>query len=234
MKTASLPRLFTYSAGALLLAAALGLFISVWSGSGLSHPHDPLFGMSQPEFFWIVGGLEFIIALICIFGKRVFLQANLVLWLAMNFVVYQAGLWMMDVSGGFNGYLGDVGATFGIPVSLADLMLKILVAYLLSGGLLALLCTWIKQESGESQGDTEGHLKTSCSACGGHIQFATQNVGQMISCPHCQKAFTLRKPDLLKMSCFFCKEHIEFPYHAIGEKMPCPHCNMDITLKEPA
>lgn len=64
--------------------------------------------------------------------------------------------------------------------------------------------------------------------------FAAQNLGQIISCPHCHKATRLRKPDLLKMSCFFCQGHIEFPPHSIGEKMPCPHCKMDITLKEPA
>jgi DNA-directed RNA polymerase subunit RPC12/RpoP len=78
------------------------------------------------------------------------------------------------------------------------------------------------------------YLKISCSHCGGHIEFASQNVGQQIPCPHCRKSIALRKPDFLKMACFFCKEHIEFPAHAIGEKMPCPHCKMDITLKEPA
>ena len=74
----------------------------------------------------------------------------------------------------------------------------------------------------------------SCPVCGVHIRFDERNLGQKIPCPHCQKAITLRKLDLLKMACFFCQEHIEFPPHAIGEKMPCPHCHMDITLKEPA
>jgi DNA-directed RNA polymerase subunit RPC12/RpoP len=68
----------------------------------------------------------------------------------------------------------------------------------------------------------------------GRTEFASQNVGQQIPCPHCRKSIALRKPDFLKMACFFCQEHIEFPAHAIGEKMPCPHCKLDITLKEPA
>ncbi len=234
MKIVNLPRLFTYSAGALLLAAATGMFISIEAGSGLIHPHEPLVGMSLPEFFWIVGGLELAIGLICFFGKQTTLQATLVFWLAINFAAYQAGLWWMGGTVGFKGYLGDVSAAFGISAGTADIIVKILVLYLLAGSLFSLLWSWIIKESGKSQGHTEGRIKTSCPACGGHIQFDSQNVGQKIPCPHCQKETTLRRPDLLKMSCFFCREHIEFPSHAIGGKMPCPHCKNDITLKEPA
>ena len=40
-----------------------------------------------------------------------------------------------------------------------------------------------------------GLMKMSCPACGGHVKFAAQNIGQQISCPHCQAAITLSKPD---------------------------------------
>jgi DNA-directed RNA polymerase subunit RPC12/RpoP len=73
-----------------------------------------------------------------------------------------------------------------------------------------------------------------CPACGLHILFAAQSLGQQLPCPQCNTTVTLRKPDLLKTVCFFCKGHIEFPTHAIGEKIPCPHCKMDITLRDPA
>ncbi|HEY3931501.1 MAG TPA: hypothetical protein VGM58_03940 [Verrucomicrobiae bacterium] len=233
MKTTNLPRQFAHSAGALLLASAVGMFISIWAGTGLVHPHEPLFGMSLPDFFLIVSGLELAIGLICLFGKQTTLQVTLVLWLAMNFAAYQAGLWWMGGSAGFKGYLGDMSAAFGISAGTAEMMLKILVLYLLVGSFFSLLWSWIKKESGESQGHTEGRLKTSCSACGGHIQFAAQNLGQIVSCPHCQKTITLCKPDLLKMSCVLCDGHIEFSTHAIGQKMPCPHCAKTITLLDP-
>ena len=233
MKTASLPRLFVSSASVLLLAAALALFISVWAGRGLIHPHEPLLGMSLPLFSWIIGGFELVFGLICLFGKKSILQATLVLWLAANLVAYLAGISWMGGSVGFKGYLGDVSAAFGISADTADMMLKTLVLYLLAGSLLSLLWVWAKKESGALQGNMASNLKISCPVCGGHIAFSAVNIGQKVPCPHCQKAITLRKPDLLKMACFFCREHIEFPPHAIGEKMPCPHCNMDITLKEP-
>ncbi len=232
MKTVNLPRQFVYSAGVLLLAAALAMFISVWAGTRLIHPHEPLFGMSLPGFFCIVGGFELAVATVCLFGQNTFLKAVLVLWLAMNFAAYQAGLWWMGGIAGFKGYLGDVSAAFGISAGSANIMVQILVLYLLAGSLVSLLWIWTKGKSAESKVNTENDLKISCPACGGHIRFASQNLGQKISCPHCQKQTTLRKPGLLKMSCYFCKEHIEFPSHAIGHKMRCPHCKNDITLKE--
>lgn len=194
MKTASLPRLFIYSAGALLLAAALGMFISIWAGTGLIHPHDPLFGMTMPKFFCIVGGLELLIALICLFGKQSSLQVVLVLWLAMSFTVYETGLWAMGVSGGFRGYFGDVSAAFGISGSTADMMPKVLVVYLFTGSLLSLLWPWIRKESGEPQRNTDGYLKTSCPACDGHIAFPAHAIGEKIPCPHCAKMITLLNP----------------------------------------
>ena len=42
-------------------------------------------------------------------------------------------------------------------------------------------------------------------------QVRPPNPGEKIPCPQCQPGITLRKPDLLKMACFFCQEHIEFP-----------------------
>ena len=234
MKTISLPRQFVGSAGVLLLVAALMMFISLWSGRGLVHPHEPLLGMSLPKFFCICGGFELAVALICLFGQNTFLKAVLILWLAVNFAAYQAGLWWMNGAAGFKGYLGDVSAAFGISAGTADLILKALVLYLLAGSLLSLAWSWIKKESKEIQDNADGHLKTACPSCGGHIRFASQNLGRKISCPHCQKETTLRKPGLLKMSCYFCREHIEFPSHAIGHKMRCPHCKNDITLMEQA
>lgn len=223
-------RLFSYSAGALLLAAAMGTFISIWAGTGLIHPHDPIFTISIPKLFWIVGGLELLIALICLFRKQVFLQVALVFWLAMNFTFYQIGLWQTGISGGFKGYLGDVSAAFGISCSTADMMLKAVFFYLLIGSFLSLLWLWIRKESVETQTNTNGYLKTSCPACGGHIRFAVQNLGQQIPCPHCRESITLQALGNLKMSCVLCGGHIEFPVHALGQKTPCPHCRATITL----
>src|SRR5208283_609329 len=114
-------RLFAYSAGALLLAAAMGMFISIIAGAGLVHLHDPLFRIPMPRFFWIIGGFELLIALICLFGKQTSLsfQVTLVFLLALNFTVYQVSLWWIGENGGFKDYLGDLSIAFGISCSTA-------------------------------------------------------------------------------------------------------------------
>jgi ribosomal protein S27E len=225
-------RLFMYSAGALLLAAAMMMFIGVWvgTGHGLIHPRDPILGIPTSLLLGIVGGISLLTAIICLFGKRESVQAALVLLLAINIASYQAGLWISNISSGFSGYLGDESAAFHISPITANTIVNILSSYLCIGGGLSLLCLWVRRESAEPQG---GFLKTACTNCGGHIKFASEKLGQVISCPHCEKSTKLRKSDFLKVACFFCREHIEFPTHAIGTKIRCPHCSMDITLKEP-
>jgi DNA-directed RNA polymerase subunit RPC12/RpoP len=219
----TLIRIFVYSAGALLLAAASAVFMTNWANAGFGTAHDPIFMIAIRNVFWIVGGFELVVALVCIFGSRIFLQLMLVLWLSINLAIYRWGM-----GDGFKGSIGNLSDVFGISSQMADAVLKILVLYLLTGSFLSLLWLWIKEKSG----DTKAYLKTSCSNCGGHIKFAAQNLGQLISCPHCQNETILRKSDLLKMACFFCQEHIEFPGHALGNAILCPHCKMDIVLKE--
>jgi uncharacterized paraquat-inducible protein A len=110
---------------------------------------------------------------------------------------------------------------------MADGILTLIIIYLITGGIAII---WIERRKAHAA----EFLKISCPACGGHIAFAIQNLGQQIPCPHCQAVIALRKPESLKMSCYFCKEHIEFPAHALGQKIPCPHCNRSITLMERA
>jgi hypothetical protein len=38
-------------------------------------------------------------------------------------------------------------------------------------------------------------LKISCTACGGHVEFPTNILGEKIPCPHCAKTVTLSNPD---------------------------------------
>ena len=227
-------RFFSHSAGALLLAASLVVFFSVWGGSGLTQPHEPLSRMSMPEWFCIVGGLELAVGLACIFGKKPKIQMAMIFWLAINFAVYQAAIWCLNGSFGFGGYLVEVSTAFGISTCTADFIFKALTLYLLAGS--SFFLAWFR--TGENIGDIPGNgpdeFMTACHFCGGHIRFPTKYVGQHILCPHCQNGTTLRDPGYIKMPCYFCKEHIEFPSHAIGHKMRCPHCKMDITLKEPA
>jgi hypothetical protein len=235
MKTSSLPRLFNYSAGALLLAAGVAMFASNGADAGFTQPHDPLLGISMSMMFCVVGTAESCVGLICLFGREMGLKLILILWLALNFLAYQLGLFWAMGPRSFNGYWGNLADAFGISSIAADLILKIVFSYLLIGGSSSLLLPWVLARTQKSSNHANDYIKIPCPSCGGKIKFSTQNVGQKIACPHCQNNITLREPEeSLKMVCFFCKEHIAFPAYALGEKFPCPHCNMDITLKESA
>ncbi len=227
-------RLFTYTAGGVLLAMALvNLMGTVGSAQVLRLP-DPLLIIPLWIAMLITGGMEFAVALVCLFGQRPGLQTSLIAWLATTFAVYrialiwQRGHWQW-------GCLGNLSATLHIPSGVAGFVMISMLVYLLLGGYVLLLWPWLGKAVSlvplRNRRQAVESLKMSCPECGGHIKFAHQNFGQRIACPHCQTSITLRKPDFLKIACFFCKEHIEFPAHAVGEKISCPHCKMDITLK---
>ncbi len=224
---------FIPSAGALLLAAGLTALLGSLAGIGHLHPHDPLLGISMPVLFWIFCGMSLIMVWFCLFGRKLSFQLAIILWFAVNLSVYQIGvLWQSE--GGFRAYLQDVAAAFAISPGLVNALLQCLTLYLLAGSVFCLALRWFDQ-SPRGQAAAARFQTMSCPACGVHIKFARQNLGQKTACPQCGKSVTLHQPEeKLKMSCFFCQGHIEFPPHAIGEKIPCPHCQMDITLKEPA
>ena len=236
--------LFIYSAGGILLAAALMRFlIAAGTAQALTLP-EPMLGIPLRYAVLLIGGFELTVALICLFGKQIGFQIAGLLWLSTNFLVYWIGLFWMHchLQGTCVGSLTD---PLHLTRGATGYLMEFIPFYLVLGSYAAAFWFWFSkagraaqwvaaQQRADRHDAGVGWLKMSCPSCGAHIKFASQNLGQKIPCPHCQATITLRKPDLLKMTCFFCQEHIEFPPHAIGEKIPCPHCNMDITLKEPA
>ena len=200
-----------------------------WTDARLAQPHDPILMISIRVLFWIVSGICLLLALVCLFREPGLMQPALVTWLAANYLVYRAGLFLKG-GGSLAGFCAGFPANFGISPRTAGLMADFTFGYLILGGGFFLVWLWRKPlpiEANEFQ-------KMSCPACGGHIKFPRQDVGRQIPCPHCQQNLKLRRDENLKMSCFFCQGHIEFPAHAIGQKLKCPHCHMDIGLKEPA
>jgi len=226
----NLPRAFACSSGALLLAFALVIFISFAGDQGAIHLHDPVLLLPLPVFFRIVGAIDLLVALVCLFGRNTSFQILFVLWLVLSLVAYRMEMAYAGVIGGFHGYLGDSTAAFGISHRLMNALLEAAHIYLLIGSLALISWSWWNQH----QRKLHPVIKMACPACGTHIEFSQQDLGKKNPCPSCKADIMLRKPENLKLSCFFCHEHIEFPAHALGQKLKCPHCKMNITLKEPA
>jgi DNA-directed RNA polymerase subunit RPC12/RpoP len=199
--------------------------VSNWTGvlPDAVPPREPLFLISIPVLFWVVGGLVLVVALGCLlFDKLIFQIAGLA-WLTTCLLVYRVGLFW-DGAHTLGGYLGSVSCAFGISSAAAGTAADALLLGLFLGSGLSLL--WLSCQRGPAMND----LKTACPACGGHIAFAPAQAGRPIACPHCGQPVVLHQSELLKMTCVLCGEHIEFPAHALGQKISCPHCQKTITL----
>lgn len=220
-------QIFVYSAGTFLLAAACAVFMTNLANPAFGMQHDPILTLPVRTLFWILGSLAAAVALVCLFGKRLSLQLFLLSWLALNLLVYRAG-----VGSSLTGYLDDVADVFGLSLPVANSLTLVLAWYLLAGGLFSLLWLVKSTKAAEADAKANDYLKTACPHCGGHVKFPSRDGGRRIPCPHCRQELVLPKSALLKMACYFCQGHIEFPAHASGTKMACPHCKQDITLKE--
>ena len=225
-------RYFILSAGGILLAAALTRFLAAAGQAQVWDLPDPVLGIPLRYAVLLVGTFELIVALICLFGKRVGLQVGWLAWLAINFLVFQIGAfathchWQSTCIGSLTDPLQLTRGLIGVIIGFIPL-------YLLAGSSTASVWLWIGKHAENWQAEETKSIKMSCPACGVHIRFESDRLGQQLDCPQCRKSITLRRPENLKMLCFFCHGHIEFPTHAIGEKLKCPHCHSDITLKEP-
>jgi hypothetical protein len=215
---------FIYTAGTSLLTEGLGLLISLICQDGFAPLHDPLLTLPMPTVFLIFGAVSVFVGLGCLFGSLVRLKLYLVAWFALSCLVYQMGLFFAVGPLCFIGYWGSLPETFSLSPSAGSWIFALFCLYLFIGSTFSLICRW--------KDDGIDKMKGACSACGGHIEFPSQNLGQKVSCPHCQQTLALRQGfEWLKISCFFCGGHIEFPAHAVGEKMRCPHCKMDLILR---
>jgi len=134
-------RLFLSSAAIVLLATGTAKLISASGNAQLLQSPDPILSITFRRVFLLVGGLELFVAMICFFGKWVWLQAGLVALLATNFVVYRLGLILV-------GYhkpcscLGNLTDALHISPQTADTIMKIVLGYLLIGSYATLFWLW--------------------------------------------------------------------------------------------
>lgn len=130
--------IFLSSAGTLLLVLATALFlINCTSPIGLVTPHEPIFSISIRDLFWVVGGIFFLLALICLFAERPTLSISLLTLVTITFWNYRIGL-LVNGCHNLKGFLGGFTFAFGISADIADMSFDMIFAFLLGGSCLAL------------------------------------------------------------------------------------------------
>jgi DNA-directed RNA polymerase subunit RPC12/RpoP len=221
---------FVYSAGGILLAAALIRFVIAAGNAPVMALPEPTLGIPLRYAVLVIGAIEAAVALYSLFGSQTALQVAWLGWLTANFVFFRF-LLLLVRSHPQATCIGSLTDPLHLSRGMPGLIMTGALLYFLLGSCVASVnLLWLEDQIPQPA-ETR---KMTCPGCGIHIRFALQNLGQRIPCPHCQRIITLREPDLLKTVCLYCKQHIEFPAHAIGQKIRCPHCKNEIPLKEPS
>jgi hypothetical protein len=83
---------FVRSAGSLLLATGSAKVISSAGMGRIMQLTDPLLQIPFAHLLLVIGVVEMLIGLICVFGKQLAVQTLLVAWLGTSFVVYRVAL----------------------------------------------------------------------------------------------------------------------------------------------
>ncbi len=226
-------KFFVASAGVILLAAAVNRFLIAFGNAQVLSLPEPMLGIPLRYAVLAVGAFELLVAVICLFGKRVGIQIGWLAWLATNYAVFWIGALAMHYQ--LQGTcLGSLTDPLQLSRGTTGLVLAWIPVYLVAGSYTTLAWVWVEHRAERLRQLALESLKIPCPACGGHIGFARRNLGQKMPCPHCQKVIALEMPGTLKMTCVLCGGRVEFPSYAVGEKIPCPHCAKSITLLRPA
>jgi hypothetical protein len=130
------PKWFIVSSGAILLVTGLAKVASAFGNAKFLDLPDPVMGIPFRYFLPVVGIVELFVGVICLFGSRPKLCMGLVLWLAMDFVGYRAGAWLVGWEGACP-CMGSLTDVLHLSTQTADLIMRGVLAYLLAG-----CCAW--------------------------------------------------------------------------------------------
>jgi len=132
---------FLWGCAMVLTIAACAKLVSSFGVAGILQYPDPVFSIPFQDVMRVVGTIELIVALICLFNKSIWLRAGLVAWLATNFLLYRLAVFLV-------GYrkpcscLGNLTDALHIKPQIFDTAMKIILAYLLIGSYATLFWLW--------------------------------------------------------------------------------------------
>jgi len=134
-------RWFLRTAAAILMFTAVAKVVSSFGYGTILQTRDPLIGFQFSDLLRLVGSVEIVVALVCVFSNRKLLQAALIAWLTTGFLFYRVGLvvvgWHRPCS-----CLGNLTDALHISPQTADTAMKIILAYLLIGSYVSIIWLW--------------------------------------------------------------------------------------------
>jgi hypothetical protein len=137
----TLMNVFVTSTGCILLISALAKIISTFGKAGILYHRDPFLNVSFRDVMFLAALLELLVAGFCLISNRTYLCLKLVAWLSTLIAIYRIGLW-------YSGWhrpcvcMGTVVDDLPISPQLADLIMKIILAYFIVGSYSMMLLLW--------------------------------------------------------------------------------------------
>ena len=134
-------RYFYRVGGCLLIATGLAKVVSAFGTAAILSTGDPVLGIPIRPLFWTIGFIEILVGIYCFFSHGGLLTPLLIAWLSTSFLIYRAGLLLI-------GYqhpcicLGSVTGAIRLSPHAADLLMKLILAYLTIGSYGHLISIW--------------------------------------------------------------------------------------------
>lgn len=141
----NLIRHFIFSASILLALSAIAKLVSACGAAAILERHEPLFGLSYRLLFIAAGSLEFAMAVFCFLAKSTFMRVGIIVWLSTIILIYRLS---MPVVGYHQACpcLGNVTEMLHVSAHAANIVMKFVLAYLLSGSYLSPHWLWRQRE----------------------------------------------------------------------------------------
>lgn len=137
----TLMKCFVFSAGVILAITGVAKGYSALGESRALGLDDPVFDFPFRQLMLLVGGLEIVIAVLCLCTRHLVLNTSLVAWISTNFLAYRMIVhwfgWQFPCS-----CLGNLTDRLPIAPQTIDIIIKSMLAYLLVGGYASLYWLW--------------------------------------------------------------------------------------------
>jgi hypothetical protein len=133
--------MFLHSAGVLLVATALAKLMSSFGSAPILLTSDPILVIPFRYVFWLVGGIEMSVAALCFWGRKPWVAAAFVAWLASAFVLYRLGLIAIGYARPCT-CLGNLTDALHLSPAAANSIMVLILAYLFVGSYGSLVWLW--------------------------------------------------------------------------------------------
>jgi hypothetical protein len=149
MRQSRLVKSFIYSTVVILSFTATAKIVSGFGNVEVLEALDPILGIKYRSLLWNVALIEIVVALFCLIAKDVFIKTVCVSSLSTMFLTYRFGLFWVNYRKPCS-CMGSLTEMLHISPEIADMVMKIILAYLIIGSYATLF--WLWRHRGQAEG----------------------------------------------------------------------------------